>query len=530
MPVWPKSFYTFGVSLKTAATEWKLRKNRSAPAAQKRALGELLPRLATTIYWKQVGLEASLPYPQLRTRVPLSTYEKLAPAIARMQNGEADVLWPGTCSLFARTAGTTTGTPKDIPVTEEMLTHIRRAGLDALLYYTVRVKHAGAFRGRHLLCGGSTELVPVSKDEARPAYAGELSGIAGLTLPAWVEKHLYEPGVSVGRLTDWDARTAALIAKCSSCDITLIAGVPNWITHLSYQLRDHISAGKKRVSHLQGHWTNLECLVHTGIPIAPFAPELRTLLGPTLHFHEVYAATEGLIAAQDGDAARGLRLMADMGIFFEFLRMSDFDEPRIEQLGGKAVPLEGVETGVDYAVIVTTPAGLVRYVLGDVVRFLSTAPPRLIHVGGTALRLNTLGENVTEREVTAALVALCRKQNWTIVNFHVSHQMEAGKISRNQRGRHEWWVELRPGTISTPTGPQMATELDALVQQANERYAQLRQSGLLDAPVVRLVMPGVFEHWLRFHQRWGGQYKVARCRNDRLIADDLAKMTHFAHD
>lgn len=530
MPVWPKSFYHFGVSLKTASTEWKLRKKRSAPDAQKRVLAKLSPSLAATAHWKQAGVEAALPYAKLRSRLPLSTYEQLEPAIARMKRGEADVLWPGRCALFARTAGTSSGRPKELPVTEEMLSHVRHAGLDALLYYTVRVKHAGVFRGRHLLCGGATELAPLPEVDGHRAFAGELTGIAALTLPAWAEKHLFEPGATIGRIPEWDARIDAIIKHCMPRDVALIAGQPNWMAGVANLFREKISASRRRISHLQAHWTNLECIVYGGVPIAPYAAELRTLLGPTLHFHEVYAATEGFIAVQDGEASRGVRLMADQGIFFEFLPMSDFDETRVEQLGGKAVPIEGVKTGIDYAVILTTPAGLVRYVLGDVVRFISTEPPRLVYVGGTKLRLNAFGENVTEKEVTDGLVSLCRRRGWTIVNFHLAPLVETTKLGRQQRGRHEWWIELRPGTVSTPIGPQMAAELDGEIKQINARYAELRQSGQLDAPVVRLVMPGVFEHWQRFHQQWGGQYKVPRCRSDRLVADELAKVTHFARD
>ena len=137
------------------------------------------------------------------------------------------------------------------------------------------------------------------------------------------------------------------------------------------------------------------------------------------------------------------------------------------------------------------------------VRFTSTEPPRLIYIGGTRLRLNSFGENVTEREATDALVTICRRRAWTIANFHVSPLHTGGSnFTRQQRGRHEWWIELRPGTETTPTGPQMAADLDAELQQSNERYAALRVAGSVDAPFVRLVMPGVFEHWLRFRKQW----------------------------
>lgn len=528
MPVWPKSFYTFGLSLKTAATEWKLGRRRASRQAQGATLAQLTRQLAATSHWRGVGVTPEMPYEKFQTGIPLQHYPLLAPAIERMKRGERDVLWPGTCSLFVQTSGTATGEPRQLPMTEEMLAHFRRAGLDALMYYTVRVRHAGVFRGRHLLYGASTALHPLAATGAPEAFVGELSGLAALNLPGWAEKHLYEPGPGIGQMADYAAKVDAITNRIRPRDITMIAGLPNWTNLLAHALREAYSTGKHRIVHLQAHWPNLECFVHGGEAIGPYADDLRRSLGPAVTFHEIYAASEGFFAAQDGESAQGLRVMADMGIFFEFLPMTDFDEAHLDQLGPKAVPLPGVKTGVDYALLVTTPGGLVRYVLGDVVRFTSTLPPRLLVVGRTDARLNAFHERVVEREISDALVATCSRRGWTVVNFHVAPVVAPGNLTGLQRGHHEWWVELRPGTVATPTGPQMAADLDAELQRLNETYLARRKGGTLEAPVVRLVMPGVFEHWLRFHRKWGGQYKVPRCRNDRQVASQLAQVTNFA--
>ena len=177
----------------------------------------------------------------------------------------------------------------------------------------------------------------------------------------------------------------------------------------------------------------------------------------------------------------------------------------------------------------TTPAGLARYVLGDVVRFVSVAPPRLHYVGRTKLQLNAFGERVIEKEITDALIAVCERHGWTIVNFHVA-PLTMSTNTGLLRGRHEWWIELKPGTVTTPTGPQMAAALDTGLRQHNPDYETKRKAGSMDAPIVRLVMPGVFEHWLRYQNKWGGQHKTPRCRSDRVIADELAQITNFARD
>lgn len=529
MPVWPKNFYTFGLSLKTAAAEWKLRQKTGATAGQDRAFRQLTRQLAAASYWKQAGVEAGMPYATFQKRVPVQCYEEIEPAIERMKSGEPDVLHAGRCTLFVTSSGTTTGQPKYLPLTSGMLAHFHHAWLDTLLYYAVRVKHAAVFRGRHLHCGGSSALVPLPSAKSHPAHATGLAGASELSFTGWVQKHLYEPGAAIAQMTEWPAKLQATAQRTAASEVTLLAGIPMWALNVANAVRAHRANGSSVPPNLQAVWPKLECYVHRGVPIGPFYDELRATLGPKVKFHEVFLAPEGLIAAQDGEPSAGLRIMADAGLFFEFVPLADFSEARLDQLGARAVPLSGVKSGINYVLLVTTPGGLARYVVGDVVRFTSTQPPRMLYVGRTKLRLHAFGEAVIERELTDALVAVCQRRGWTIVNFHVA-PLFASTPTSQPRGRHEWWVELKPGTVATPTGPQMAVELDAELIRQNPEYAVRRKSGIMDAPFVRLVMPGVFEHWLQYHSRWGGEHKMPRCRSDRLVADELAQITNFAAD
>lgn len=520
--------HAFRAGLLTARTAWGLRKKTAAPTEQKAAFAALTEQLAATAFWRSAGVERGMSYDTFRNRVPLCSPEQLAPAIERMQRGEADVLWPGRCSFFALTAGTSSGVPRPVPVTAAMLRHFRDAGQDALLFYTARVGHAGIFRGRHLFVGASTALASLATADGQSAYAGSLGGIAALNLPSWATRHLFEPGAEIGNLTDWNERLGAIVAHAPSRDISLIASLAPWALELADKLQPQPAKGQRRSS-LQQRWPNLECYVHGGIPIAPFEAALRAALGPEVRFHEVYPAAEAFIAAQDGPASAGLRLITRRGVFFEFLPVAELDETRLGQLGAKAVPVAEVKVGVDYAVLLTTPGGLARYLLGDVVRFTSTQPPRLVYVGGVKLQLNAFGERVSEREITDALVTVCQRQDWQIVNFHVA-PLPAKNHFGEPRGRHEWWIELQPGTVATPIGTPMALALDVELQRLNAGYAERRTKGAIEPPTVRLVMPGVFEHWLRFHDKWGGASKTPRCRSDRLIADELAQITNFARD
>jgi hypothetical protein len=528
MPAWPKGPYVFAANLLAAAAELNLLQRGGAAALQMRAFKRLTRRLGTVAFWREAGIEPGMRYEAFRARVAPRGHAQLAPAIARMQRGECDVLWPGRCDLFALTPGTA-GEKKTLPVTNELLAHFRHAELEALLFHSVRARHAGVFRGRHLHLGGSTPLTPLAGAPAATAFAGDLGAITALNLPAWAERHFFEPGSAIAQLGDWEKKIEAIVARTRGLDVTLLGGLPSWTLVLAAALRDDAARASRRLDHLQSLWPNLECFMHSGVPVGPFQDELRAALGPTVSFHETYVATEGFIAAQDGVPSTGLRLLAHAGLFFEFLPLADFDEARLEHLGPKVVPLAGVKTGVDYALLLTTPAGLARYAIGDVVRFVSTAPPRLLYVGRTKLKLDAFGERVIEKDVTDALVLVCQRYGWRVVNFHVA-PLFASNLTGQNRGRQEWWIELRPGNIATPIGPQMATALDFELQQLNPVYAAKRKGGGLDPPFVRLVMPGVFEHWLRYQGMWGGQHKVPRCRSDRVIAEELAQITHFASD
>ncbi|MBS0664228.1 MAG: GH3 auxin-responsive promoter family protein [Verrucomicrobia bacterium] len=529
MPVLPKSLFTLGASLQTARMMRRLRETHSAVPAQRKAFSSLAYKCATTAYGRKFGVEQGKPYETFRRRVPLSTYEQLVPYIDRMKHGEADVLWPGRCSFFADTSGTTTGKPKSVPITGEMLAHFNRAGRHSVLYYTARAGRADVFRGRHLFIGASTALQPIPDVAPFVAFSGDLSGITFLNLPASAERHLFEPGAEIAQLADWTKKLDAIVRRTPSLDISLVAGLPNWLLTLAEALRAGTPEGRAAGFTLRSLWPNLECIVHGGAPLAPVQEALRALGGDGVAFHEVYPACEGFIAAQDATPGEGLRLLADSGLFFEFLPMAEFEPTRLASLGPKAVPLEDVATGVDYALVLTTPAGLCRYVLGDVVRFISTTPPRLVYVGRTKLQLNAFGERVMEKEVTDSLVRMCREQGWTLTNFHVAPLFTAS-LTGQTRGRHEWWIELQPGSVRTPIGASIAVDLDAQLCTRNPDYAARRKAGTLELPFVRLVMPGVFEHWMRHNEKWGGQNKVPRCRSDRAVADGLTKVARFTED
>jgi hypothetical protein len=311
--------------------------------------------------------------------------------------------------------------------------------------------------------------------------------------------------------------------------VTLVGGTPEKIADLAEVIRSAAPEGATELPRLDTLWPDLECCIHTGAPLGFYAESVRAALGPDVRLHDVYVAAEGLFAAQDDDSAAGLRLITDAGVLFEFLPLDSYTPATLDRMGPQCLPLSEVRPGVDYVIVVTTPAGLGRCVSGDIVRFTSLQPPRLQLVGRTMHRLNLAGEQLTEADVFETVQAVCARNSWSAIAVHVAPYEEraaAGVVAR----AHEWWLELRTHTIRTPMANVLAPELDAELAHRNREYALRRDQGMLTPPLVRLVVPGVFEQWARTHHKTAGAAKMPRCRPDRQIADQLKILAPFYQD
>jgi hypothetical protein len=490
-------------------------------AAQELAFAERMAGLDGTELASLHGLSVDTTYAEFRDKVPVHAYEWFEPFIRRMAGGEADVLVRGRCPLFVETAGTSGAAPKLLPAPQAMLTHFRAGLRDTLFFYTQRAGHSGVFLGRHLHLGAS-----IAVNEENGAYRTSFDGILALSLTPWVEANLRSPPAAVATMREGFAKTDAAAHAMLRRDVTLVAGTPGLVSALSQAVRDAASSGKQRATHLQAVWPNLQCCLHTGATLGLFGEGLRATLGPTVKFHEMYAAAEGIFAAQDDGNPTALRVLADAGLFLEFLPQAAYHEATLAHAGPQCVPLAAVETGVNYVLVITTPAGLVRYATGDVVRFVSTTPPRLQFVGRAALQLNAAGEKVTERDVLETLLAVCTRNGWQPIAFHVApyaQRLGPGQVLN----AHEWWLELGTHTMKTPTANVLGPELDTELGRRSADYAARRATGQLGAPLVRLVMPGVFESWATEQKKTASASKLPRCRPDRLIADQLAALAPF---
>jgi len=495
----------------------RLRRPGHDAAGQSAAFTAAMARTALTEFGRTHGLQADTTYAQFRDAVPPRTHDYFQPLVARMARGEPDVLVPGRCLFFVETAGATGAIARLLPAPETMLAHYRAALRDALFLYVARTGHAGVFLGRHVHIGASTAF-----REANGEWCTGLDGMLALCLTPWVEANLYAPPPAVARLPEGPQKITATAGAMRARDVTLLGGPPDAVSALLAA----VGGGGTPVATV---WPNLECYLQLGAPLGLFGESLRTALGPTVNIHEVYAAAEGIFAAQDDSTLPGLRLLTDAGVFFEFLPLKEYHEAKLAEAGLHCVPLEKIKPGIDYVLLVTTPAGLCRCVVGDIMRFTSVTPPRLQLRGRTGLDLNSFGEQVTEGELLATMQTVCSRNGWHVVNFHVApfqHRVAAGQTVRC----HEWWLELHTHTQRTPTANVLGPEFDGELATRNPAYAARRNDRTIHSPQVRLVMPGVFAQWAAQQGKAASASKMPRCRSDRLVADQLAALARFHPD
>jgi hypothetical protein len=438
-----------------------------------------------------------------QTRVPLRDYLGLKASWEAALAGATHVTWPGRPRIWVKTSGTTAG-DKVIPVTPEAYRSHRRGGWDALLMAAERVGGRALLGGPMLMLGGSTALQPA----AAGALVGDLSGVMARRLPPGIRSR-YSPGPEIARIPDWEARIAATAALVARQDLRLLSGMPSWmLILLEHVARRRAETG--RGGGLTELWPNLGAFVHGGVSFAPYRGVLEERLGRRLEYVEVYPASEGFVAVQT-ERRGGLTLMLDYGIFYEFVPVED-----LELAHPRRHTVADVELDRPYAVVLTTPAGLWSYVLGDTVRFTARDPLRLVITGRTRHFVNAFGENVIVEEVEQALLTACRTTGAEVAEFTVAPRFpEPGEA----RGGHDWLVEFRALPVECEA---FVAEIDAALKRLNTDYRTKRARDLgMRAPRLVVLPPGAFYRWLQANGKLGDQHKIPRVTNSRVVADGL---------
>jgi hypothetical protein len=477
------------------------RVTRDAIAEQERALLSLVERAGQTRFGREHDLAGVESIASYQARVPLREYLDFKPRLERALDGEFDVVWPGRPTYWVKTSGTTAG-DKVLPVTSEAFAAHRRGGWDALAMAAERVGGRRLFEGPMLFLGGCTGLTPIGAG----GLCGDLSGLVARRLPP-VVRDRYSPGPDLSAIPDWETRITAIAERVIGQDLRLLSGMPSWLLILF----ERVARLDPGAAHALGtRWPNLGVFVHGGVSFAPYHDVFEQAMGRPLERVEVYPASEGFVGLQT-ERAGGLSLMLDYGIFYEFIPVEDLDSSRPRRHTVADVELER-----SYAVVLTTPAGLWSYVLGDVVRFTARDPLRLEIVGRTRHYVNAFGENVIVEEVERALVEACRRTHAEVVEFTVAPRYA---MAGEARGHHDWLVEFAtpPASIAA-----FVRVLDDTLKQLNTDY-RIKRTGDVGMIGPRLLsLPrGTFYAWMRSRGKLGGQNKVPRVTNTRTVADGL---------
>jgi hypothetical protein len=468
---------------------------------QNELLEQLLDTAKNTEIGKQYDFVSISTYREFAERVPVTSYEDNHLQIERARRGESNIFWPTPIKWFAKSSGTTNSKSKFIPVSSDSLEHCHyAASKDLLCMYLNNNPDANLFLGKSLRLGGSKELY---KENA--TVYGDLSAILIDNMPFWAE-YSSTPNNEVSLMADWELKMQAIVDQTIQENVTSLAGVPSWMLVLLNNVLE--STGKSNLFEI---WPNLEVYFHGGVNFDPYIEQYNTILPKeNFRYYEIYNASEGFFAIQDRNANKELLLMLDYGIFYEFIPMDTYGSA-----SEKIIPLEQVQIAKNYAIVITTNAGLWRYKIGDTVRFTSISPFRIKVTGRTKHHINVFGEELIIENAEMALKQASKHTQCEIVDYTAAPIFMEGR----EKGAHEWIIEFKipPKDLSLFT-----KSLDNALMDVNSDYQAKRfNNTTLNIPKVHLARQRLFYDWLKQKNKLGGQHKVPRLSNKRDFIEEL---------
>ncbi len=471
---------------------------------QQELLLKLVHQARNTELGKKYGFKAINSYKGFSEQVPVCTYEDIAPLIDRTRKGEQNIFWHSPIRWFAKSSGTSNAKSKFIPISNESLEDCHyKGGKDMLSLYLNNNPNSKLLSGKGLRLGGSHALY-----EDNNSYFGDLSAILIENMPFWAEL-ASTPSQRVSLMSEWESKIQAIVQESLHKDVTSLTGVPSWMLVLLQHVHE-----KTNAPNILSHWPNLEVYFHGGVNFEPYKNEYQKLLpSSTFNYYEIYNASEGFFGIQDQNNSNEMMLMLDYGVFYEFIPMDTFGTPQ-----EKVIPLWEIMLHQNYAVLITTNAGLWRYNIGDTIRFTSSHPYRFKITGRTKNFINVFGEELMIENAERALSEVCLKHNLNIVDF------TAGPIfmKDSNKGGHEWMVEFK-----TPPKDldDFAKDLDNNLQTLNSDYEAKRKNNITLLPLkLHIAQEGLFYKWLKSKKKIGGQHKVPRLSNTRDLLDELIEL------
>ena len=486
---------------------------------QNDVFASLIADAQNTVWGRQYGYASIASKREFADRVPLNTYEKLEPYINRVMRGEKNVLWYSDVSWFAKSSGTTNDRSKFIPVSYEALEDCHyKAGKDMLsIYVNNYCPETQLFGGKVLGLGGSS----YANQHNAASHCGDLSAVLMQNLPLWVE-FIRTPQLDIALMDNWEQKIEQLAKTTINENVTNASGVPTWTLLLFEWILDY--TGKKNILEV---WENFELYIHGGVSFAPYKEQFRRFLPSNqIHYLETYNASEGFFGIQDQPDSDELLLMLDYGIYYEFIEMENF-----EQENPPTKTLEQVETDKNYALVISTNAGLWRYIIGDTIKFTNLKPFRFKITGRTKYFINAFGEELILDNAEKALMHACHATQ-AIMSDYTACPIYFGSATtqsaiilinpnpiQNAKGGHEWAIEFE----QAPNDLEIFTDtLDHVLRQINSDYDAKRTGNIaMLRPKINLLPKNTFYQWLKSKNKLGGQYKVPRLANHRRYVDEI---------
>ena len=465
-------------------------------------LKRLTSKAENTEWGREHGFASLSTYEDFAASSPVNTYEDLKQAIDRMRQGERDILWPGQVRWYAKSSGTTNDKSKFIPVSKDGLKDTHYAGgRDAVTWYLGNNPHSRIFDGKALILGGSH----APNYNLKNSLVGDLSAILIENINPLVNL-VRVPKKETALLADFELKRDRIAHEAIRENVTNLSGVPSWM--LSVMNRVLEITGKDNLSEV---WPNLEMFFHGGVAFTPYREQYKRLIpSANMHYMETYNASEGFFGIQDDPSDLSMSLMLDYGVFYEFIPMDEIENPNPHVL-----PLWGVETGKNYAMLISTSSGLWRYMIGDTVRFTSTNPYKFIITGRTKFFINAFGEELIVDNAEVGLAEACRQTGAQVLEYTAAPVFMDGE----GKCRHQWLIEFAkaPEDVS-----QFARILDETLQQVNSDYEAKRYKDItLQSLELVVARKGLFHDWLASKGKLGGQHKVPRLSNNRVHIEEM---------
>ena len=468
---------------------------------QEELLMNLIRLSEATVVGKHYDFFSIRSYQTFKERIPISTYEDVEPFIEQTRKGDQNIFWSTPIKWFAKSSGTTNAKSKFIPVSNEALEDCHYKGSkDLLCLYLNNNENSELFIGKSLRLGGSSQIY-----ENNNTFFGDLSAILIENMPIWAE-FSSTPSNRISLMSEWETKIMAIINESKNENVTSFAGVPSWMLVLMNKVMEE--TGKDTLFDI---WPNLEVYFHGGVSFEPYREQYKRILPKSdFKYYEIYNASEGFFAIQDLNNSDDLLLMLDYGIFYEFIPMSVYGTSN-----ETAINLSEVELDTNYAILITTNAGLWRYLVGDTVRFTSLKPYRIRVTGRTKHYINVFGEELMVENTDRAISKACQLTNTEVVDYTVAPIFMKGK----EKGAHEWVVEFKKNPENPATFRKI---LDETLQSLNSDYEAKRYNNMtLNPLVLNMAPPNLFYDWLKEQDKLGGQHKIPRLSNQRDYLEQL---------